>query len=98
MSSIEYIRERVAELQAGLGSQLQVTIYNSALNAGDELIQAAKDVRMSVVTEGGGEWTPGKKGGSVYAVRVVAEGIGEIPYALMAEEIYLVGKSSQEAD
>lgn len=93
---IEEIKQRAEELQQRLGRQLQVTIYNSSLNGDDELRQAARDVRMSLVAEAGGEWTPGQAKSGLYAVRVVAEGLGEIPYALMCQEAYIIGESSEE--
>jgi len=87
--SINIIKKRITELQERLGRELQVTVYNSALNSSDDLLSAAKDCRMSVVTEGSGEWAPGEESGQVYAVRVVAQGIGEIHYALLAESVYM---------
>jgi len=93
MSDIEQIKNRVSELQQRLGVQLQVSIYNSELSGvsstgaeNDRLDEAAVQCRMSKVL--GADAT--------YAVRVVAEGIGEIPYALMCEETYVEGDSANE--
>ena len=96
--SVEMIKSGIRDLQKRLGCQLQVTIYNSSLNDQDELVQAARDCRMSIITENSGEWGA-EENCRAYAVRVVAEGFGEIPYALMVEEIYLEGYSfTQEAN
>lgn len=90
-SKIEEIKMRVSELQKRIGRQLQVTIYKDSLNAADDFKKAASDCRMSTLETG---YTPGKKEDNPsYAVRVVAEGIGEIPYPLICEEIYLIGES-----
>ena len=93
---IQEIKQRVEQLQIRLGRQLQVTIYDSSLNGDDELRQAAKDVRMSLIAEAGGDWTPGQAESGLYAVRVIAEGLGEIPYALMCKEAYIIGESSED--
>ena len=93
---VQEIKARLEQLQARLGCQLQVTIYKDTLNESDDLVKAASDCRMSILNT---KWTPGKKDDNPsYAVRVVAEGIGEIPYPLMCEEIYVVGESVQGAD
>lgn len=93
-SKIEEIKARVSELQNRLGCQLQVTIYKDSLNTADDFKKAASDCRMSVLETG---YNPGKKEDNPsYAVRVVAEGIGEIPYPLMCDEVYLIGQSAQE--
>jgi hypothetical protein len=94
--SINIIKKRVEELQERLGRELQVTVYNSALNSSDDLLSAARDCRMSLVGEGGKEWQPGTESSSVRAVRVVAEEFGEIPYALMAENVYIEGQKGAE--
>jgi hypothetical protein len=95
-SKIEAIKVRVSELQKRLGVQLQVSIYKDTLNESDNLVKAAGDCRMSYLQT---KWERGsKEDNPSYAVRVVAEGIGEIPYALMCEEIYVVGESVQGAD
>tara|TARA_R110001592_G_scaffold363387_1_gene686829 strand:+ start:17111 stop:17593 length:483 start_codon:yes stop_codon:yes gene_type:complete len=91
--SINAIKARVKSLQESLGCQLQVTVYNSKLNSSDDLLSAAKDCRMSIITEEGAkEWHPGRESASIYAVNIVAEEFGEIPYALMAESIYVEGE------
>lgn len=91
---IQEIKNRVEQLQERLGCQLQVTIYKDILNTADDLKKAVNDCRMSIINAG---YTPGKKEDNpTYAVRVVAEGIGEIPYPLMCNEVYLVGQSAQE--
>lgn len=93
---IQEIKDRVQQLQKRLGCQLQVTIYKDTLNTTDDLKKAASDCRMSVINNG---YTPGKKEDNpMYAIRVVAEGLGEIPYALMAEEVYIEGESAQGGD
>jgi hypothetical protein len=90
-SKIAEIKSRVSELQKRVGRQLQVTIYKDSLNTADDFKKAASDCRMSVLDTG---YTPGKKEDNPsYAVRVVAEGIGEIPYPLLCHEIYLEGES-----
>jgi hypothetical protein len=95
-SKIAEIKARVSELQKRVGRQLQVTIYKDSLNTADDFKKAASDCRMSVLDTG---YTPGKKEDNPsYAVRVVAEGIGEIPYPLLCHEIYLEGESSQGGD
>lgn len=94
-SKIQEIKTRVSELQKRLGVQLQVTIYKDTLNETDNLVKAASDCRMSFIQT---KWEGGSKQDSSYAVRVVAEGLGEIPYALMVEEVYLEGESSQGGD
>lgn len=92
-SKIEEIKARVSELQKRLGVQLQVTIYQGSLNESDDMRQAAPACRMSMVSPARGAYDS-----EFYAVRIVAEGLGEIPYALMAKEIYLEGESSQGGD
>lgn len=93
---IQEIKDRVEHLQKRLGRQLQVTIYKDILNTADDFKKAASDCRMSILNAG---YTPGKKEDNpTYAVRVVAEGIGEIPYPLVCDEIYLIGESVQEVD
>jgi hypothetical protein len=92
-SKITEIKARVSDLQKRLGVQLQVTIYKDTLNESDNLVKAASDCRMSFIQT---KWDGGSKQEPSYAVRVVAEGIGEIPYALMAEEVYLEGESSSQ--
>lgn len=95
-SKIAEIKTRVSELQKRVGRQLQVTIYKDSLNIADDFKKAASDCRMSVLDTG---YTPGKKEDNPsYAVRVVAEGIGEIPYPLLCHEIYLEGESGQGGD
>lgn len=95
-SKIAEIKARVSELQKRVGRQLQVTIYKDSLNTADDFKKAASDCRMSVLDTG---YTPGKKEDNPsYAVRVVAEGIGEIPYPLLCHEIYLEGESGQGGD
>lgn len=94
-SKIEEVKARVSELQKRLGVQLQVSIYKDTLNESDNLVKAASDCRMSFIQT---KWEGGSKQEPSYAVRVVAEGIGEIPYALMCDEIYVVGESVQGAD
>lgn len=91
---IQEIKDQVEQLQKRLGCQLQVTIYKDTLNSADDLEKAANNCRMSIINAG---YTPGKKEDSpTYAVRVVAEGIGEIPYPLMCNEVYLIGQSALE--
>lgn len=92
-SKIEEIKARVKELQKRLGVQLQVTIYQGSLNESDDMRQAAPACRMSMISPERNSYDT-----EYYAVRVVAEGLGEIPYALMAKEIYLEGESSQGGD
>jgi hypothetical protein len=94
-SKIADIKARVSELQKRLGVQLQVTIYKDTLNESDNLVKAASDCRMSFIQT---KWEGGSKQEPSFAVRVVAEGIGEIPYALLVEEVYLEGESSQGGD
>lgn len=92
-SKIQEIKTRISALQKRLGVQLQVTIYKDSLNTADDFKKAASDCRMSTLDTG---YTPGKKEDNPsYAVRVVAEGIGEIPYPLLCDEIYQIGESSQ---
>lgn len=95
-NQLQEIKRSVEKLQQRLGRQLQVTIYKDLLNEADDLQKAASDCRMSISNS---EYKPGNKSDNpTYAVRVVAEGLGEIPYALMCEETYLVGESSEESD
>ena len=85
-SKIAEIKTRVSELQKRVGRQLQVTIYKDSLNIADDFKKAASDCRMSVLDTG---YTPGKKEDNPsYAVRVVAEGIGEIPYPLLCHGVF----------
>lgn len=91
---LQEIKRSVEELQQRLGRQLQVTIYKDLLNQADDLQKAASDCRMSISNS---EYTPGHKSDNpTYAVHVVAEGLGEIPYALMCQEAYVLGESSEE--
>lgn len=92
-SKIKEIKARVTELQKRLGCQLQVTIYQGSLNESDDMRQAAPACRMSMIAPSRGSYDS-----EFYAVRIVAEGLGEIPYALMAKEIYLEGECSQGGD
>jgi hypothetical protein len=92
-AKIEEIKARVTELQKRLGVQLQVTIYQGSLNESDDMRQAAPACRMSMISPSRGSYDT-----EYFAVRVVAEGLGEIPYALMAKEIYLEGESGQGGD
>lgn len=87
-SRLELVKDKVVNLQGRLNCKLQVTIYNSTLND-DDFNQAARDCRMSMVSfkSDSGEW--GDTLGEIFSVRVVAEGLGEIPYALMCETAYL---------
>lgn len=95
-NQLEEIKSSIEELQQRLGRQLQVTIYKDLLNEADDLQKAASDCRMSISNS---EYTPGNKSDNpTYAVHVVAEGLGEIPYALMCEEAYVLGESSEEDD
>lgn len=95
-NQLQEIKRSVEELQQRLGRQLQVTIYKDLLNEADDLQKAASDCRMSISNS---EYTPGNKSDNpTYAVHVVAEGLGEIPYALMCEEAYLIGERSEESD
>ncbi len=95
-SLINEIKSRISDLQKRLGSRLQVTLYDSSLNDNDELIQAARDCRMSVVHQGedDSEWEPGSEQKTVtYAVRAISEELGEIPYPLMCREVFVSGES-----
>ncbi|AJQ96916.1 hypothetical protein [Gynuella sunshinyii] len=97
-SKIELVKDQVASLQSRLNCKLQVTIYNSGLND-DDFNQAARDCRMSMVTfkSDSDEW--GDTQGEIFSVRVVAEGLGEIPYALMCETAYFEnGEDKGEAE
>lgn len=85
-NQLEEIKRSVEGLQQRLGRQLQVTIYKDLLNEADDLEKAAGDCRMSI----------SNSENPTYAVHVVAEGLGEIPYALMCEEAYVIGESSEE--
>ncbi len=91
---LQEIKRSVETLQQRLGRQLQVKIYKDVLNEADDLQRAASDCRMSISNT---EYTPGNKSDNpTYAVHVVAEGLGEIPYALMCQEAYIIGESSEE--
>lgn len=93
-NQLEEIKRSVEGLQQRLGRQLQITIYKDLLNEADNLEKAAGDCRMSISNS---EYIPGKKSDNpTYAVHVVAEGLGEIPYALMCEQAYVIGESSEE--
>lgn len=88
MAISEEIKLQVERLQKRLGRQVQATIYNSSLSKDDDILKAARDCRMSIVQQGKTDWISDKDLAPIYAVRVVAEGLGEIPYALMAEEVF----------
>ncbi|GAB1260313.1 hypothetical protein [Aurantivibrio plasticivorans] len=96
-SKIELVKDQVASLQSRLNCKLQVTIYNSGLND-DDFNQAARDCRMSMVTfkSDSDEW--GDTQGEIFSVRVVAEGLGEIPYALMCETAYFENGEDKGVD
>ena len=84
---IEQIKSKVAELQRNLGVKLQVTIYSEgAKNAKGYVIKTIQDIakicRMSEI----------EVDGANYAVKIIAEGLGEIPFALSAIEVYEVGE------
>ena len=80
----------ITELQTRLGRKLQVTIYNSSLNDGDGLVQAARDCRVSLVQPSGSGWDRNDQI-PIFAVRAVAEDLGDIPYPLLCEEVYIEG-------
>lgn len=81
---LKQVYEKVFELQARIQKELQVIVYSSTLNC-DQVDVVAKSLNLSVMSFQTGS---GSNNLEKYAVRVMAENLGEIPFALSCLEIY----------
>lgn len=85
---LQQVHAKIDELQARLGRELQVIIYSSIHHPEDMFDELADSLRLSVVS-----FSTGDGGKERYAVKVKAEKLGEIPFALSCAETYQAGES-----
>lgn len=74
------VKRKIQALQQRLGVKIEATIYDSTLHWGDDFRKLASDCRLSSLSY------PLKGKQQHFAVKIVADGIGEIPYALWCHE------------
>lgn len=89
------VKSRVMELQEKLGCKIQASIY-SGENYEDDFKALAHSSRMSVIAFQKDAKIKDAYGGTpedLYAVRISAEDIGEIPFPLLCEAVYELGNA-----
>jgi len=90
---IDEVKSRVMQLQEKLGCKIQASIYSGA-NYDDDFKALAHSSRMSVIAFQKDAKVKDAYGGipeDLYAVRIAAEDIGEIPFPLLCEAVYELG-------
>jgi|GEM_PF-5736953 len=87
----EEVMQKVQALQSRLGCELKVTLYREHLHSEPLFTQIVDSLRLSEVRFKTADGTEN------YGVHVVADGIGEIPYALNILESLDVGKEPESS-
>lgn len=88
----EEVMQKVQALQSRLGCKLQVTIYREGLHPEPELKTIVESLRLSDIRFKTGHGNETEN----YGVHVVADGVGEIPYALSILETFEAGKEPEK--